>query len=91
MEVVFKRLLEAHSTVKPSKCKFLQDHVRFLGHEVRSGKRSPSDVNIQTIKDFPTITTKTQLRSYLGTVGYYSKCIKNYTVIVVPFTDALKM
>jgi hypothetical protein len=81
---------KAGLTVKPSKCKFAQDHVKFLGHEVGSGKRSPSEVKIKAIQDFVTPTTKTQVRAFLGIVGYYSRYIKNYSVIAAPLTSALK-
>lgn len=87
---VLKRLEKAGLTVKPIKCRFAQDHVKFLGHEVGSGKRSPSEAKMQAIQEFPTPTTKTQIRSFLGIVGYYSRYIPNYSVIAAPLTDALK-
>ncbi|MCP8719654.1 MAG: reverse transcriptase domain-containing protein, partial [Asgard group archaeon] len=90
LEIVLGRLQEAKLTVKPSKCRFAQDHVKFLGHEVGSGKRSPSEAKIQAIRDFPTPTTKTNIRSYLGTVGYYARYIKDYARIALPLTEALK-
>ncbi|XP_035211689.1 uncharacterized protein LOC118185877 [Stegodyphus dumicola] len=90
LDVVLGRLQEAKLTVKPSKCKFAQDHVKFLGHEEGFGKRSPSEAKIQAIRDFPIPTTKTQIRSYLGTVGYYARYIKDYARIAAPLTDALK-
>ena len=62
LDEVLKRLSESGLKVKPTKCKFAQDHVRFLGHEVGSGKRSPSQVKIQAIQNFPTPKTKTQIR-----------------------------
>lgn len=38
LQVVLKRLREANLTLETSKCKFAQDHVKFMGHEVGSGK-----------------------------------------------------
>ncbi|GFR00119.1 retrovirus-related Pol polyprotein from transposon 17.6 [Trichonephila clavata] len=64
--------------------------VLFLGHTVGSGSRSPSDLKIKAIKDFPTPTTKTQVRSFLGIVGYYTHYISNYSEIAPLLTDALK-
>ncbi|GFT82015.1 retrovirus-related Pol polyprotein from transposon 297 [Trichonephila clavipes] len=76
--------------VKPSKCKFAQEEVLFLGHRIGSGSRSPSDLKIKAIADFPRPTTKTHVRSFLGLVGYYSHYIPNYSTTASPLTDALK-
>ncbi|GFX60462.1 retrovirus-related Pol polyprotein from transposon 297 [Trichonephila clavipes] len=58
--------------------------------DLSKGSRSPSDLKIKAIADFPRPTTKTQVRSFLGLVGYYSHYIPNYTTIASPLTDALK-
>ncbi|GFY11531.1 uncharacterized protein TNCV_3183691 [Trichonephila clavipes] len=44
--------------VKPSKCKFAQQEALFLSHTVNSGSRSPSDMKIKVIQDFPPPTTR---------------------------------
>ncbi|GFV95594.1 retrovirus-related Pol polyprotein from transposon 297 [Trichonephila clavipes] len=90
IDVVLGRLRKAGLKVKPSKCKFAQEEVLFLGHRIGSGSRSPSDLKIKAIADFPRPTTKTQVRSFLGLVGYYSHYIPNYSTIASPLTDALK-
>lgn len=56
---VLKWLLEASLTVKYTNFKFAMDSVRFLGHEVGSGKRSPTDIKVKTIQKFPTPSAKT--------------------------------
>ncbi|GFU91784.1 retrovirus-related Pol polyprotein from transposon 297 [Trichonephila clavipes] len=89
-QVLEGRLRKAGLKVKPSKCKFAQEEVLFLGHRIGSGSRSPSDLKIKAIADFPRPTTKTHVRSFLGLVGYYSHYIPNYSTIASPLTDALK-
>ncbi|GFW76133.1 retrovirus-related Pol polyprotein from transposon 297 [Trichonephila clavipes] len=90
IDIVLGRLRKAGLKVKPSKCKFAQEEVLFLGHRIGSGSRSPSDLKIKAIADFPRSTTKTHVRSFLGLVGYYSHYIPNYSTIASPLTDALK-
>ena len=90
LDIVLSRLSEAGLTVKPAKCRFAQSHVRFLGHEVGSGKRSPSEIKIKAIQDFPAPTTKTQIRQFLGLTGYYARYLDSYAVKAAPLTDALK-
>ncbi|GFU66236.1 retrovirus-related Pol polyprotein from transposon 297 [Trichonephila clavipes] len=90
IDIVLGRLRKVGLKVKPSKCKFAQEEVLFLGHRIGSGIRSPSDLKIKAIAALPRPTTKTQVRSFLGLVGYYSHYIPNYSTIASPLTDALK-
>ncbi|GFU96190.1 retrovirus-related Pol polyprotein from transposon 297 [Trichonephila clavipes] len=90
IDIVLGRLRKAGLKVTPSKCKFAQEDVLFLEHRIGSGSRSPNDLKIKAIADFPQPTTKTQVRSFLGLVGYYSHYIPNYSTIASPLTDALK-
>ncbi|GFV04706.1 retrovirus-related Pol polyprotein from transposon 297 [Trichonephila clavipes] len=85
METVPQRIKRAKLTIKPSKCKFAQQNVKFLGHIVGQGFRTPSEIKVQAVLEFPTTPTKTQIRAFLGLAGYYTKYI-----IAAPLTDALK-
>ncbi|GFW53257.1 retrovirus-related Pol polyprotein from transposon 17.6 [Trichonephila clavipes] len=80
----------AKLTIKPSKCKFAQQNVKFLGHIVGQGFRTPSEIKVQAVLEFPTPRTKTQIRAFLGIAGYYQKYINLFSVIAAPLTDALK-
>ncbi|GFW31557.1 hypothetical protein TNCV_4419921 [Trichonephila clavipes] len=86
----FGRLRKAGLKVKPSKCKFAQEEVLFLGHRIGSGSRSPSDLKIKAIADFRGPSLKHTYDPFLGLVGYYSHYIPNYSTIASPLTDALK-
>ncbi|GFT43397.1 retrovirus-related Pol polyprotein from transposon 297 [Trichonephila clavipes] len=55
-----------------------------------SGFRTPSEIKVQAVLEFPTPRTKTQIRAFLGLAGYYQKYINLFSVIAVPLTDALK-
>ncbi|GFT52386.1 retrovirus-related Pol polyprotein from transposon 297 [Trichonephila clavipes] len=90
METVLQRIKRAKLTIKPSKCKFAQQNVKFLGHIVSQGFRTPSEVKVQDVLEFPTPRTKTQIRAFLGLAGYYQKHINLFSVIAAPLTDALK-
>ncbi|GFT26836.1 retrovirus-related Pol polyprotein from transposon 297 [Trichonephila clavipes] len=85
METVLQRIKRAKLTIKPSKCKFAQQNVKFLGHIVGQGFRTPSEIKVQVVIEFPTPRTKTQIRA-----GYYQKYINLFSVIAAPLMDALK-
>ncbi|GFX92680.1 retrovirus-related Pol polyprotein from transposon 297 [Trichonephila clavipes] len=90
METVLQRIKRPKLTIKPSKCKFAQQNVKFLGHIVGQGFRTPSEIKVQAVLEFPTPRTKTQIRAFLGLAGYYQKYINLFSVIAAPLTDALK-
>ncbi|GFV28747.1 retrovirus-related Pol polyprotein from transposon 297 [Trichonephila clavipes] len=90
METVLQRIKRAKLTIKPSKCKFAQQNVKFLGHIVGQGFRTPSEIKVQAVLEFPTPRTKTQICAFLGLAGYYQKYINLFSVIAAPLTDALK-
>ncbi|GFY31309.1 hypothetical protein TNCV_752701 [Trichonephila clavipes] len=57
---VFDRLCSTKLHIKPSKCQFAQAYVKYLGHLVGQGLRTPEELKVQVIKDFPIPTNKTQ-------------------------------
>ncbi|GFT10110.1 hypothetical protein TNCV_1115471 [Trichonephila clavipes] len=52
METVLQRIKRAKLTIKPSKCKFAQQNVKFLGHIVGQGFRIPSEIKVQAVLEF---------------------------------------
>ncbi|GFW74456.1 hypothetical protein TNCV_2413551 [Trichonephila clavipes] len=67
---VFDRLRSAKLHIKPSKCQFAQAYVKYLGHLVGQGLRTPGELKVQVIKYFPIPTNKTQAlccRKYVKT------------------------
>lgn len=90
VEEVLKRIQGAKLTIKPSKCRFAQNQVKYLGHIVGNGMRSPAEAKVKCIQDFPRPKNKTQVRAFLGLVGYYSHYIADFAAIAAPLTDALK-
>ena len=64
--------------------------MEFLGHEVGGDVITPSRDNLKKVRNTPRPTTKKQVRSFLGLVGYYRDHIPAFTEISVPLTDLLK-
>ena len=84
---LLSRLRGAHLTVKPSKCMFGFTTVTFLGHVVGKGILSPNPEKLTQIEQTPRPTTKKEVRSFLGLIGYYQKFIPNFSAIACPLTD----
>ena len=90
VDIILKRLAEAKQKVKLMKCKFAQNIVKYLGHVVGRGRRTPAEAKIRAIIDLPEPKIKTEIRRNLGMIGYYSKHIKGYAIVVEPLTTAVK-
>ena len=81
---------DAGMTLRLSKCKFAQPKVKFIGHEVGSGKRSVVQSKVEAIKAISEPHTKKLLRSFLGMCAFYRNYIPNYSEIALPLTELTK-
>ena len=70
--------------LKPSKCKIGFTQLQYLGHLVGEGVMSPLQDKVRAIKDMEKPSTVTQLRSFLGSVGYYQRFIPHFNAIAAP-------
>ena len=86
-----EKILQIHRSaglkLQPSKCFLFQEEVEYLGHLVSKNgvKTIPEYVKIVQDWEFP--QTKSDVRIFLGKVGYYRRFIKNYSGIAGPLTD----
>ena len=90
LESVFERLQNAGLTIKPSKCKFFQEKLIFLGHEISSKGIAPNNLKIKSVEEFPTPKSKKELRAFLGLAGFFRKFLKDFSIKASPLTDLLK-
>jgi RNase H-like domain found in reverse transcriptase/Reverse transcriptase (RNA-dependent DNA polymerase)/Integrase zinc binding domain/Chromo (CHRromatin Organisation MOdifier) domain/Retroviral aspartyl protease len=75
---------------KESKCELFKDRVEFLGHLVDAkGIHMMSD-KIDAVTGWPTLTSVADVRSFLGTVGYYRKFVRMFSEIASPLTELLQ-
>ena len=90
LRAIFDRLRNANLTLKPSKCIFGHERIKFLGHIVSSKGIEPMDDKCQAVRDFPQPRKVKDIRSFLGLAGYYHKFIKDYSKIAAPLTNLTK-
>jgi hypothetical protein len=87
---ILHRLGDAGATVSAKKLQLCVPEVVILGHLCSLEGRKPDPSAVQKIKDWPVPTSLTQLRSFLGTVGYVRIWIKGYSSVARPLTRLLK-
>ena len=64
--------------------------MEFLGHQVGGDVITPSRDNLEKVRNTPRPTTKKQVRSFLGLIGYYRDHIPAFAEISPPLTDLLE-
>jgi hypothetical protein len=73
LEVVFFKLKEVNLKLNPNKCCFVAKSINFLGHVVGKEGTKLDSGKIEAILHFPEPKTVTNIRSFLGLIGYYPK------------------
>ena len=71
LEQVLQTLRKHHLHLKQSKCTFAQDSLEYLGHIISATGVSTDPSKISDMLKWPTPTTMTELRGFLGLTGYY--------------------
>ena len=83
---VFARFRQANLKLKPSKCELLQQQVRYLGHVVSSQGVSTDPEKIKAIKEWQVPRCQTEVRTFLGFMGYYRRFCQDYATVAKPLT-----
>nr|GEV25078.1 putative reverse transcriptase domain-containing protein [Tanacetum cinerariifolium] len=71
---------------KFSKCEFWISMVQFLGHVIDCRGIHVNPAKIESIKDWASLKTPTEIRQLLGLAGYYRRFIKGFSKIVKSMT-----
>jgi hypothetical protein len=87
VEEVLDRMRKFNVMAKPSKCKFCQTEVTYLGHRVGNGKLKMDTYNVDKILNMPMPGTLKEIRSFVCLVGYYRRFIKDFATIAKPLTE----
>ncbi|GJS88634.1 hypothetical protein Tco_0771270 [Tanacetum coccineum] len=68
------------------KCEFWLRELQFLGHVINANGIYVDPSKIEAVKNWKAPRTPTEVRSFLGLVGYYRRFIENFSKIAKSFT-----
>ena len=89
LDKVLARLEEYGLRLNLDKCQFFKDSVTFCGHIIdRDGLHKTRD-KIQAITNAPKPENVTQLKSFLGLMNYYGKCLPDLATVLNPLHHLL--
>ncbi|GJZ21685.1 putative reverse transcriptase domain-containing protein [Tanacetum coccineum] len=86
MKTILNLLKKEKLYAKFSKCKFWLKEVQFLGHVVNRDGIHVDPSKVESVKNWKTPESSTEIRSFLGLVGYYRRFIENFSKIAKPLT-----
>ena len=91
LEQVFQAYSKAGLRLQPHKCHFFQERINYLGHMVSQKGVEPSASHVSIIKDWPLPLNRTQVRAFLGKIGYYRRFIRDFAALARPLMDQLSL
>nr|GEY59706.1 retrotransposon protein, putative, Ty3-gypsy subclass [Tanacetum cinerariifolium] len=81
LKLILELLKREQLYAKFSKCEFWIPKVQFHGHVIDSQGIHVDPTKIESIKDWASPKTATEIRQFLGLVGYYRRFIKEFSKI----------
>lgn len=90
LQLVLQRLRVANLSARPTKCYLGFRELEYLGHMVGNGRITPLERVMDKIRRVEPPTTKKQVKSFLGLVGFYRRFIPHFAEIALPLTDLTK-
>ena len=90
VHAVLQRLREHSLYVKPTKCEWMQTTIEFLGHIASADGLSVHPEKAAALQSWPAPTTLHELRSLLGTFGFWRPYIPHFAMITTCLSQLLK-
>ena len=90
LRTVLERFMENGLKLKPSKCNFFRTEIDYLGHKVSMARMKLGTEGLKGIAEITPPATYTQVRKFLGAMGYFRHFIKGYAKIAKPLNDLLQ-
>ncbi|GKF02559.1 putative reverse transcriptase domain-containing protein, partial [Tanacetum coccineum] len=86
LKQILELLKKEELYAKFSKCEFWIPKVQFLSHVIDSEGIHVDPAKIESIKDWASPMSPTEIRKFLGLAGYYRRFIEGFSKIAKPMT-----
>nr|GFB40569.1 putative reverse transcriptase domain-containing protein [Tanacetum cinerariifolium] len=86
LKTILELLKKEELYAKFSKCEFWIPKILFLGHVIDSQGIHVDPAKIESVKDWTSPKSPTEIRQFLGLAGYYRRFIEGFSKIAKPMT-----
>jgi hypothetical protein len=83
---VLEVLMKAGQHLKPKKCEFHRQEVKYLGFIISTTGTKMDTAKITTIQEWPQPQNMKDVQLFLGFANFYCHFIKSYSSIIAPLT-----
>ena len=90
LKEVLNRVRLANLSLKPKKCKFLQQKIDFLGYTVSKDGIKCNQTHLEAVANWPAPTSVKEVQTFLGFTNFYRRFISGYASIVKPLLMLLQ-
>lgn len=87
LKKAFEALNAQNLHLKPSKCEFFKNKISFLGNIIFENGQEACPDKIKDVLDWKTPSTRSELRSFLGTVNFLRHYIKDLFCVSFPLLE----
>ena len=84
LHTVIHRLKEVGLKLKPTKCRFVQHELEYLGHIVSREGLKTNPRLVTAVQDFPLPRTVRDIKRFIGLASYYRRFILNFARLARP-------
>ena len=82
-----KKLREVRLKIKPSKCRWFQKQLKFLGFKIGEKGIQTDESNVIKIQEAKLPTNITEVRGFIGLCSFYRRFVQNFSHIVEPLVE----
>lgn len=90
LRLLFNKIRRSGMTLRLTKCEFLMQRIKFLGHIITPEGMTKDPEKLTTIQEYPQPRNRKELQSFIGFCNFYRKFSEHHAANISPLIELLK-